>query len=160
MDRNRKISRTDYLSLNLKDIKNRIQSTKRTEFAVTEDGVDKMNLEHSSWVLSSSDQLAVSRNKIGKPLLKDQHYDFLLDDPLMNKSRFFVEYHRLHDPALERYYNSLPIRNRLKNQCLVTKENDAVCSTKEFAEYLRYLESLQSMNLVNFMKNSVCIFSL
>lgn len=158
MNKNLGFSRSDYLSLNTKDIKNHLRPTNRTKFAVTEDGVDKANLERSSWVLSSSNQFAVSRNKIGKTLLKDQHYDFLLDDPLMNKTRFFVEYNRLHDPSLEVYYNSRPVRNRLEQQCLITKENDAVCSTKEFAEYLRYLDSLKSMSFVDFIKNTVGFF--
>lgn len=149
-----KFSRLDYLSLNLKEIKDHLRPEERTQFAVSEDDVVE-HLEHTSWLLSTSNQIAVSRNKIGIPLLKPQRHDFLLDDPQMHRSRFFVEYHRLQDPGLRRYFNSTPVRSRLEELSMVTKENDAICSTKELADYLRYLDQLRSLRLLDSIKHAV-----
>lgn len=146
-------SRIDYLSLNTKDIKNHIRSKSRTELAATDNYVNAPQLERITWLPSTSNQLAVSRNKIGKSLLKNQRNDFLLDDPLMHRTRFFVEYHRLHDPGLKRYFESPPIRNRMRKQCFVSVGNDAVCSTREFIDYIRYLERLRSMNHLDSLKH-------
>lgn len=156
MVKNRGFSRIDYLSLNLKDIKNQLEPGQRTQFAVAEDDVERY-VEHTSWVLSTSNQVAVSRNKIGRSLLKLQRHEFLLDDPYMNCSRFFVDYHRLQDPGLRRYFKSKPVRKRLEELCMVSKENDAICSTRELAEYLRYLDRLRSLHHGRCLKRVVCI---
>lgn len=152
MNKNPGFSRIDYLSLNLKEIKK--QPANRIHLAVSEDDVEQ-RLEQSAWVLSNSSQIAVSRNKIAKPLLKQQRYDFLLDDPAMQQSRFCVEYHRLQDPGLKNYFNSLSVRKRLGQLSMLSEENDAICSIKDFAEYLRYLDRLQSLETTKFLKHTV-----
>lgn len=158
MSKNQGFSRIDYLSLNLKEIKK--QPANRVHLAVSEDDVEQ-RLEKSAWVVSNSSQIAVSRNKIAKPLLKHQRYDFLLDDPAMNQTRFCVEYHRLQDPGLKHYFNSPAVRKRLGQLSMLSEENDAICSIKEFVEYLKYLDRLQSLDTASFVKHTViCILDI
>lgn len=162
MRENKDISRIDILTLDLKTIKAAISPGKHIELAVSENGVNISDLDRSlkSWVLSTPHQISFSRNKIGKPLLKQHRNGFILDDPYMFHSRFFVEYHRLQDPALKRYFDSSSVRNRLKELNLVNEEDDVICTKKEFAEYLRYLERVRARNIVDSIRNTVRKFCL
>lgn len=150
-------TRLNILSLDMKRIKSFIHSCNTIELAVSEDGVDIENFDPSviSWVHAVSNNIHLSRNKIGKSLLKSQRYGFLLNDPHMYQSRFCVEYHRMHDPALKRYFNSVPVRKRLESLGVVTKQDNVLCSKKEFAEYLRYLESLRALEMSERMRYTV-----
>lgn len=137
------IQRRDILALNLKELKRALPNVSQTKLVVLEEDSRSQPLpQHivKPWVISLSDQVFVSRNKICHGLLQHCRHGFILDDPYIRESRFFVDYHRLHDPGLKRYYNSIPVRNRLEELNLVTSENDAECTPKEFAEYLKYLE--------------------
>lgn len=157
MSQNKRFLRRDILSLDVKTIREIIRVGKHTELAVSEDGVDIPNFDPSvrSWVLSVPNNISITRNKIGKSLLKQHQHGFLLHDPYMYQSRFCVEYHRLQDPALKNYFNSAPVRKRLENLGYVTKQDNVLCSTREFAEYLRYLEGLHALEIAEVMKNSV-----
>lgn len=150
-------ARTDILSLNLKSIKDVMRIGKHIELSASENGVEISNFDHSIklWVASNSNQISLSRNKIGKSLFKQHRNDFLLSDPNMFQSRFYVEYHRLHDPGLKKYYESSSMRNHLMQLNLVTEESDAICSRKEFVEYLRYLERICALDIAKSMRNTV-----
>lgn len=163
MAREARISRFDVLSLNVKAIKSSLNTASFTKLnVVKEKQPDSKSYDLNSilpWVSSSSSQFAVSRNKISNELLKHCPNGFRLDDPNMNKSRFFVDYHRLHDPALKRYYSSAPIKNRLKKLEMINERNDAICTNKEFVEYIRYLDSIRAQNLANSLKLEVRHYS-
>lgn len=149
MAKNSSVPRLDILSLNLKDIKRSLPSAPQTKLVVSNDDKDATPLNQSvikPWMLSVSNQVLVSRNKIGNTLLQRRKSAFILDDPNIRRTRFFVDYHRLHDPALRRYYHSTPVRNRLKKLKLISTQNDAICTHREFVEYLRYLDRNQNLN--------------
>lgn len=153
MQKKSNFSRIDYLSLNMNDVRKHLANS--VHFELSGDNVDK-RLEQTSWVLATqSKQIAVSRHKIGKSLLKHQRNEFLLDDPAMNQTRFFVEYHRLQDPGLKNYFKSVPVRNRLRQLNMITDANDAVCSNRELADYLRYIDRLKSLDHASFIKHTV-----
>ncbi|XP_031623056.1 fibrous sheath-interacting protein 2 [Contarinia nasturtii] len=151
MSKNESYSRFDILSLNFNAVKNYLRFENRTNLVVTIDGVDIPTCDPSilPWcmIFSSPYKPPLLPNKIGKSLFKQHRNGFHLNDPHMKQTRFFVDYHRLHDPALERYFNSAPVRKRLEKLGLVTQENDALCSTKEFVEYIHYLERLRAMEI-------------
>lgn len=151
--------RHDLQSLNVKTIRDSHLPGKRTELAATEDGIDIAVYDGSAspWVLSSHYNIAVSRNKIGQSLLKHHQNGFRLEDPNLYETRFFVEYHRLQDPMLRQYFNSAPVRQRLENLGMVTKDDNAICTTKDFAEYLRYLDGLRSLDITKTLKDEVHI---
>lgn len=153
-------SRLDILSLDVKTLRDTIHPGKHVELAISENGVDDPQLDRSlkSWILSTPYQISFSRNKIGKPLLKPHRNGFLLDDPNMRQTRFFVEYHRLQDPSLKKYFSRSSIRNRLKELNMITEDDDAVCTKKEFAEYLRYLQIVRSLSVTDAIKAKVCAF--
>lgn len=157
MYHDKSFSRFDFLSLDTKTIKEFIRPGKHTELAASENGVDIPSFDPSvrSWVLSIPNNISITRNKIGKTLLKRHQNGFILHDPHMHESRFCVDYHRLQDPALRRYFKSGPVRERLESLGLVTKQNNVLCSTKEFAEYLRYLEVLHSIEIAEGIRNTV-----
>lgn len=140
-----KIPRFEILSLNLSDIKrSQKPSAQRTKLILSEDHKDSKPLPQyvvKPWTLTLSNKVLVSRNKVGARLLQHCRNGFLLDDPFIQRSRFFVDYHRLHDPGLKRYYNSIPVRNRLRKLRSVTSQNDALCTPQQFVEYLRYLDN-------------------
>lgn len=164
MTKNQSLSRFDFLSLDAKVIKEIIHPGKHTELAASENGVDIPSFDPSvrSWVLSVPNNIPITRNKLGKTLLKQHQNGFILHDPHMYQSRFCVEYHRMQDPALRRYFKSAPVRQRLESLGVITKQNNVLCSTREFAEYLRYLEGLHSLEIVEGIKNRVrmrCKFS-
>lgn len=141
MTQNSRIRRLDILSLNSKEIKQLAPQTKLI-LSKTKKGTQPLiQTLTKPWMLSLSNQIFISRNKIGSKLLRNFKNEFLLDDPYILKSRFFVDYHRMHDPALRRYYNSVPVKNRLKKLKLISTENDAICTYREFVEYLQYLNS-------------------
>lgn len=156
------IPRTDILSLDFKVIRNLLNDRAHTKFNV----VKKENPVLKSfdlnsiipWISSSSKQFVLSRHKIGTELIKHCRNGFRLDDPHLIRSRFFVNYHRLHDPALKRYYNSTPVKNRLKKLELLNERNDAICTSKEFIEYVRYLDSFRAQNLLKLIKFEVRTF--
>lgn len=143
MSKNSRYSRTDLLALNLKGLRRALPTVSQTKLVVlNKDNKTQPLPSHivKPWIISLSDQVFVSRNKIARSLLQRCRHGFRLDDPNIRDSRFFVDYHRLHDPALKRYYSSIPVRNRLRQLNLITSENDAECTPKEFAQYLKYLE--------------------
>lgn len=159
MNKNLNCSRRDILALNFKDLKNVLTAQQNAKLQVSKDA------EHSSplhqqiivpWICTSSNHFELSRHKIANKLLKDCRNGFELDDPNMYKTRFFVDYHRLHDPALKRYYKSVPVKNRLKKLHLINSSNDAICSNKDFIEYLRYLDGIRTKKLANTMQLQVC----
>lgn len=152
--------RHDALSLNPKWFKDSLAPQKELELSVVENGIDisKQNRSISAWMLSAANNVSLSCNKLGKPLLKKRGGGFILDDPHMHQSRFFVEYHRLQDPALRRYLNSVPIRKRLRELGFVTKENHVISTTKEFAEYMRYLDRIKAIEKAETLTNIVCYF--
>lgn len=153
MVKNNGYHRYEALCLNTKTLR----ASKRLEVAVSEDGIDisKQDRSISTWILSAANNVSVSYNKLGKSPLKKHHGGFILDDPQMNESRFFVEYHRLQNPALRRYFNSIPVRQRLRKLGIVTEENNVISSTKEFAEYLRYLDRIEAIEITETLKNTV-----
>lgn len=155
-------SRFNILSLDVKRIKDFIHSGNKIELAVSEDGVDIRKFDPSviSWVHAVPNNIHLSRNKLGKSLLKPHRNGFLLNDPHMYQSRFCVEYHRMQDPALKRFFNSVPVRKRLESLGVVTKQDNVLCSKKEFAEYLRYLEGLRALEMSNKMRYTVSAIQL
>lgn len=145
--------RTEILSLNLRDIKKSLPSATQTKLIVTKENTENEPLPQTiikPWMLTLCKQILVSRNKVGKELLHHCRHGFVLDDPYIRETRFFVEYHRMHDPGLKSYYDSIPVRNRVKKLELVTKDNDAICTNKEFVDYLRYLDTNINYNLIKF----------
>lgn len=152
------ISRLNYLSLNLKTIKNALDPDPQIKIIASRgDKYSPPINPHTinPWISSISSNLLLSRNKIGKVLLKRCRNGFHLDDPHMVKSRFFVDYHRMHDPALKHYFHSTPVRNRLKELDLVNQQNDAICSIREFVQYLQYLDGICAQNETNSEKIKV-----
>ncbi|XP_055301244.1 uncharacterized protein LOC129567897 [Sitodiplosis mosellana] len=142
--------RADILSLNLKDIKKSLPSALQTKLIVSKENQDNEPLPQNiikPWMLSISSQTCVSRNKVGQELLQHCRHGFVLDDPYIRETRFYVDYHRMHDPGLKSYYTSIPVRNRVKKLELVTGENDALCTNKEFMDYIRYLDTNINHNL-------------
>lgn len=161
MSCNRKIPRYEILSQNVKKIKDIIRAGKlgASELGASKDGVDFANLDPSftPWVPPIPNHISLIRSKIGKSLLKPHRNGFLLNDPHMHESRFCVEYHRMQDPALKRYFSSTPVKKRLQSLGVVTKQNNVLCSAKDLAEYLRYLESLRALETSVEVKNMVRI---
>lgn len=144
------LGRCDILSLNLKEIRKSLPSSLQTKLIVEDEKKSSNHLNQSvikPWMLSLSNHVAVSREKVGNELLHHCRHGFILDDPYIQSTRFFVDYHRMHDPALKRYYKSIPVRNRLKKLQLIAGENDAICTHKEFVEYLRYLDTNANYNI-------------
>lgn len=163
MAENLGVSRFDILSLNTKEIKRSLPSVPQTKLVVSKNNKDSPPLAQAiikPWMLSLSNQVFVSRNKIGRELLQHCKNGFLLNDPYIRSTRFFVDYHRMHDPALRRYYSTIPVRNRLKKLKLISTEDDAICTHKEFVDYLRYLDSNLNINLTELDKNEVRIIHL
>lgn len=74
-----------------------------------------------------------------------------------NKSA--MEYHRIKDPALKRYYKSVPVRKRLETLGLITEEDKNLCSAQEFAtlastqRYLENIDRLQALENVEGIKS-------
>lgn len=143
------------LPLNVKSYRKPVQNGDHTELAILENGVEVPSAANSlkSWILSTPHRICVSRNKLGKSLLKCHRNGFQLDDPHLYQTRFYVEYHRLQDPGLKRYFNTEVVRKRLAQLNMVTEQNDVICTRKEFADYLRYLERLESLQLANTIEN-------
>lgn len=149
MSNNRDVSRLNYLSLNLKTIKSLENSVPHIKLTVSNGNIDSPLIDPSTFnpsIFSRTRHFLLSRNKVGNELIKRCRNGFQLDDPYMKKSRFFVDYHRMHDPALKHYFHSIPVRDRLKRLELINQQNDAMCSTREFTEYIRYLESIRAHN--------------
>lgn len=155
-------SRLDILSLNLGAIREIVRSGQHFQLALSENGVELPKLDRSlkSWAHSTPYDISFSRNKIGTPLIKPHRNGFLLHDPHMFQSRFFVDYHRLQDPGLKKYLNSPTVRNRLKELNLMTEDDDVICTKKEFAEYLRYLEQIRALSFGNLTSMAVRIFAI
>lgn len=138
-----KIPREEFLSLNLKELRTSSPHSLNTKLILSKGENETVPMTQriiKPWLVSLSKQIFISRSKIGHSLLQNCRHGFHLDDPNMIKSRFYVDYHRLHDPALKRYYNSVPVRNRLKKLGLVNSQDDAECTPKELVEYLEYLD--------------------
>lgn len=119
-------TRTEFLSLNTRELKKTIH-----------DASDKNTLLNPN-------QSSVGQLKIGKSPLKLTSWDFCLDDPDMHRSRYCVEYHRLQDPFLRRFLKSTSIRKRLQDLKMVSKNNEIICSAKELAEYLRFVNHVNA----------------
>lgn len=159
MDKNR---RTEILSMNLREMKKTLPSALQTKLIVSKGNQDHEPLPQNvikPWVLSLSNQTYVSRNKVGHELLHHCRHGFVLDDPYIRKTRFYVDYHRLHDPGLKNYYNRVLVRNRLKKLDLVTTDDDAICTSEEFMDYIRYLDSNINHNLTEVTKLNVTIIN-
>lgn len=155
MDKNRHI---EILSLNLREIKKSLPSAWQTKLIVSKENQDHEALPQNvikPWMLSLSNQTHVSRNKVGHDLLHHCRHGFILDDPFMRKTRFYVDYHRLHDPGLKSYYARVPVRNRLKRLDLISEDDDAICTNREFMDYIRYLDTNISYNLIQMEKLDV-----
>lgn len=157
MSKSASVPRWKYLSLNFKDIKKFNSGTKLKVFKNNESTAAIDQSEIMPWITTFK-QFQLTRHELGTKLLKQCRNGFLLDDPYMNRSRFCIEYHRLHDPGLKRYYNSIPVKNRLKKLRLVNEGNDAMCTKKEMIEYLRYLDGIRSQNIAKAMKEKVILF--
>lgn len=158
MEKRSSNQRVDFLSLNLKEIKRTHPSKTQTKLIVSNERKNSQPLSQSiikPWMISLSNQVIVSRNKIGEELLQHCQNGFVLSDPFIRDTRFYVDYHRFHDPALKSYYNRIPVRNRLKKLELVTNDNDAICTQKEFVDYLRYLDSNLDYNFLQQQKLEV-----
>lgn len=157
MCKNKIYSRVDVLSLDFKTIKNYIHSEHRTEFIITVDGIDipRCDLSIIPWLMifSLPYKIPLIANKIGKSIFKQNRKEFQLNDPHIKHSRFHVDYHRLHDPALKQYFNSPPVRKRLEKLGLVTQDNYALSSMREFTEYIRYLERMRAIEVSAKIKN-------
>lgn len=156
MSKSATVPRWQFLALNVKDIK---KSTFGTKLRVTRNNESTPPLDQTElvpWVMPL-DQFQMTRNQIGAKLLKRCRNGFYLDDPKMNESKFCIEYHRLHDPSLKRYYNSVAVKNRLKKLELINDGNDVICTNKEMMEYLRYLDGIRSRNIATLMKEKVCL---
>lgn len=149
--------RWHYLSLNIKDLK---KVTPETKLQVSKNNKSTPATDHSAVIpwITVLKPFQMARNKIGVDLLKRRRNGFHLDDPYMNQSRFFTEYHRLHDPGLKSYYSRIPVRNRLKKLEMINNENDAICTNKEMIEYLRYLDGIRSDKVAKSMNKKVCSF--
>lgn len=142
--------RFDILSLNLRNIRRTLPSASQTKLIVLQENEDSQPFAQTvikQWMLTLSNQIFISRNKVGNELLQHCRRGFILDDPYIRETRFYVEYHRLHDPALQKYYASMPVKNRLKKLHLVSQENDAKCTHKEFTDYIRYLDTNLNYNI-------------
>lgn len=140
------ISSSDILSLNFKDLR----SVTSKKLQVSNEDIGSGSMVQNSirpWTISPSNQFLLSRNKIGNELLKHCKNGFHLDDPHMYQTRFYVDYHRLHDPALNRYYKTSTVKSQLKKLKLTNENSDAICSNKDFFEYLRYLDSIRAKNI-------------
>lgn len=155
-------SRLDILSLNLGAIKEIVRSGRHFQLALSENGVELPKLDRSlkSWAHSTPYDISFSRNKIGTPLIKPHRNGFLLHDPHMFQSRFFVDYHRLQDPGLKKYLKSPTVRNRLRELNLMSDDDDVICTKKEFAEYLRYLEQIRALSFGNLTSMAVRIIAI
>lgn len=143
--------RADILSLNFKDIQKSLPSALQTKLIVSKENQDNEPLHQNiikPWMLTLSNQTFVSRNKVGHELLHHCRNGFVLDDPYIRNTRFYVDYHRMHDPGLKNYYSSPLVRNRVRKLNLLSKDDDAICTNKEFVDYLRYLDANVNRNLV------------
>lgn len=109
-------------------------------------------------MISSDNQILKTRNKLGQQLYKSHHNDFDLDDPYMHESRFHVEYHRLHDPALKSYFELPLVKENLIKSGMLTNDDDVICSVEEFNDYMRYLNSLQGKENAAALKAKANIF--
>lgn len=154
-----RIPREEFLALNMKELKQSSPSSLQTKLVLSKNEKDTLPMTQriiKPWIASLSNQIFVSRNKIGHGLLQRCRHGFQLDDPHIRESRFFVEYHRLHDPALKHYYKSIPIRNRLRKLNAINSENDAECTPREFVEYLNYLDRNLSVLKAHSAELEVC----
>lgn len=101
-----------------------------------------------------NDTLYFSRNKCGKSIYNNinnntdneqgqgqQQNEFNLSDP--NCLDVSYKYELLHDPYMKKYFRKSTNLQRLKNIGIVTaKDNEVLCTLKEFNEYRRYLQRL------------------
>lgn len=153
------VPREEFLALNMKDLKQSSPSSLQTKLVLSKGPRNTLPMTQriiKPWIASLSDQIFVSRNKVGRGLLQHCRHGFQLDDPHIRQTRFFVDYHRLHDPALKRYYKSVPVRNRLKKLNAMNAENDAECTPTEFVEYLNYLDRNLSVVKAHSAEMEVC----
>lgn len=156
MNKNSSVPRWDILSLNFRDLKS-LTSKKNSKLQVSKENLQSQPINQNlirPWMISPSNQFLLSRHKVGNELLKHCRNGFHLDDPHMYKSRFCVNYYRLHDPALKRYYKKASVKSRLKKLNLINEKSDAICSNKDFVEYLRYLDDIRVKNLGKSLKLS------
>lgn len=154
MSKNSGRSRCDILSLDPKELRSKTS----TKLQVSQDDMASVSVDQNlvrPWMISPSNLFLLSRQKIGTQLLEHCRNGFQLDDPYMHQTRFFVDYQRLHDPALKEYYNTVPVRNRLKRLDIISEKCDVICSNKDFVEYLRYLDSLRAKSIANNNKSEV-----
>ncbi|XP_032560900.1 uncharacterized protein LOC116795349 isoform X1 [Chiroxiphia lanceolata] len=76
------------------------------------------------------------RAKLGEKLHRPFPY-FTLDDPYNH--HLTIQYNCLHDPLLRDYHHRKDVLKLLRRQGFVTRDNNVVCTLKEFNEYRQYL---------------------
>ncbi|XP_027574909.1 uncharacterized protein LOC113986929 [Pipra filicauda] len=81
-----------------------------------------------------------SRGKLGEKLQGPCPY-YSLDDPYIH--HLSTEYNCLHDPHLRDYHHRKDVLKFLRKQGLVTRDNNVVCTVKEFNQYRDYLTRLK-----------------
>ncbi|XP_062560677.1 fibrous sheath-interacting protein 2 [Armigeres subalbatus] len=83
-----------------------------------------------------------SRGFLGQPLWDNKPIDFGFDLTDPHGRSVSHAYQPLHDKQLADFYRGSEIRNILKQQQLITDENDAICTLEEFNRYRFYLWKL------------------
>ncbi|XP_045443860.1 fibrous sheath-interacting protein 2 [Pipistrellus kuhlii] len=78
--------------------------------------------------------------KLNKKLFQPS-YGFNLTDPYCRL--LDTQYNSLHDPHLRTYHSREDIRRRLRKGGYITRNNEVICSLKEFNQYRQYLTSLK-----------------
>ncbi|XP_035595673.2 uncharacterized protein LOC118360536 [Oncorhynchus keta] len=81
------------------------------------------------------------RASLGKKLYQPTS-DFNLSDPNCHIMR--PTYNSLHDPNLNKYYHQKEMHEKLKKRNFITKEDNVVCSLKEYNTYKHYLDTVKT----------------
>lgn len=157
-----KNQRINYIALDKNVINSRYDFIPSEKFTITKNvGWDIMPLDQRTpIVISLPKQAEFSRNKLGADLLRKNEceQDFNLRDPYMYQNRCTIQYHPLHDPALKSFLNRTSIKNKIRAIHMITKNDDAICSRKDFYEYVRYLDSRRAEKILRVMRIVVSNF--
>ncbi|KAK6308381.1 hypothetical protein J4Q44_G00216520 [Coregonus suidteri] len=90
------------------------------------------------------------RASLGKKLYQPTS-DFNLSDPNCHIMR--PTYNSLHDPNLNEYYHQKEMHDKLKKRNFITKEDNVVCSLKEYNTYKHYLDTVKTDHHKTYSKN-------